>query len=61
LPAGIAGTDGWRRLRRWRVAFGPPVDVDDLRGGDPQRSARDATARLWEAIVSLERSLERGA
>ena len=30
VPAGIKGTDGLRRLAAWRVAYGAPVQLDDL-------------------------------
>jgi len=32
VPVALAGTDGWRRLRRWRIALGPTVRLDDLPG-----------------------------
>src|ERR671937_1880097 len=38
-PAALGGTDGWRRLQRWHIAFGPPVRLDDL-GGPEDRQAR---------------------
>src|SRR6266571_3606021 len=59
VPAALWGTDGWRRVRRWRVVFGPPVPIDDLRGTDPNKAAQEATERLWEAIVALEAELDR--
>jgi 1-acyl-sn-glycerol-3-phosphate acyltransferase len=49
VPAGIKGTDGLRRLQPWRVRYGPPVEL----GTD----AAEATARLMDAIHSLEESL----
>jgi 1-acyl-sn-glycerol-3-phosphate acyltransferase len=61
IPAAIRGTDGWRRLRRWRVAVGPPVPLDDLRTGDRQQSAREGTTRLWRSISDLESMLDRSA
>jgi 1-acyl-sn-glycerol-3-phosphate acyltransferase len=57
VPMAVRGTDGWRRLERWRIAFGPPVRLDDLYAEDPARGAREGTKRLWEAMASLERSL----
>jgi 1-acyl-sn-glycerol-3-phosphate acyltransferase len=57
VPAALRGTDGWRRLERWRIAFGPPVPLEDLRAEDAARAAREATLRLSEAIGSLERAL----
>jgi 1-acyl-sn-glycerol-3-phosphate acyltransferase len=51
VPAGIKGTDGLRRLDRWSVRYGPPVDMSD------KPSAFVATARLMAAIRELEESL----
>ena len=31
VPAGIKGTNGLRRLERWRVRYGAPVEVSDIR------------------------------
>jgi 1-acyl-sn-glycerol-3-phosphate acyltransferase len=59
VPAALRGTDGWRRLRRWRVAVGPAMPLEDLRGDDPQRAAREVTSSLWSAIEELGRSLDR--
>ena len=49
VPAGIRGTDGLRRLERWRVRYGPPLEVSD----DPA----ETTERLMAAIAALEESL----
>jgi 1-acyl-sn-glycerol-3-phosphate acyltransferase len=49
VPAGIKGTDGLRRLQRWRVAYGAPVEVSD--------NATETTRRLMAAIHELEASL----
>jgi 1-acyl-sn-glycerol-3-phosphate acyltransferase len=49
VPAGIRGTDGLRRLARWRVRYGAPVETSD----DPA----ETTERLMAAIHSLEESL----
>jgi 1-acyl-sn-glycerol-3-phosphate acyltransferase len=58
VPAALAGTDGLRQLRRLRVAYGRPVDIDDLRGADDvQAAAVEATTRLMQAIHELEASL----
>ena len=59
-PAAVRGTDGWRRCRRWQVAFGPPVALDDLRGADQARVAREATQRLWNEVRRLESELADG-
>lgn len=60
VPAAVRGTDGWRRLRRWHVAFGPAVPLDDLRA-DESDAAQEATRRVWEAIAALEAALAQGA
>jgi 1-acyl-sn-glycerol-3-phosphate acyltransferase len=58
VPAAVAGTDGLRRLTQLRVAYGKPVEIDDLRGHeDLQSAAHEATERLMEAIYELEASL----
>src|SRR5579884_3574124 len=57
VPAAVAGTDGLLRLKRLRVAYGPPVDIDDLRGQEIGTAAHEATARLMEKILELEASL----
>ena len=57
VPAGIKGTDGLRRMAGWRVRYGEPIDIDDLRGRDIADAAREATDRLMVAIHSLEASL----
>lgn len=49
VPAGIKGTNGLRRLERWRVRYGAPVPVSD----DPA----ETTERLMAAIRALEESL----
>jgi 1-acyl-sn-glycerol-3-phosphate acyltransferase len=57
VPAGIAGTDRLARLGPLRVAYGPPIPVDDLAGLEPAEAAAQATERLRAAIEALERSL----
>jgi 1-acyl-sn-glycerol-3-phosphate acyltransferase len=55
VPAAVAGTDGLRRFQRLRVAYGPPVEIEDLRGReDLQAAAHEATQRLMEKILALE-------
>ena len=54
VPAGIKGTNGLRKLERWRVRYGRPVEIDDLRGGELADAAREATDRLMLAIHELE-------
>jgi 1-acyl-sn-glycerol-3-phosphate acyltransferase len=57
IPAAIAGTDRLRQLGPLRVAYGPPVELDDLRGGEIRESARVGTERLMAAIGELEAAL----
>jgi 1-acyl-sn-glycerol-3-phosphate acyltransferase len=58
VPAAVAGTDRLMRFAPLRVAYGPPVDIDDLRGSDDLRAAsQEATDRLMARIAELESSL----
>ena len=57
VPAAVKGTDGLRRLAKLRVAYGAPVDIDDLRGGEIGEAAHEATVRLMTRIAELEASL----
>jgi 1-acyl-sn-glycerol-3-phosphate acyltransferase len=57
VPAAVSGTDRLLRLGRLRVAYGAPVDIDDLRGGEIAEAAQEATARLMARIAELEESL----
>jgi 1-acyl-sn-glycerol-3-phosphate acyltransferase len=58
VPAAVRGTDHLRRLAAIRVAYGPPVDIDDLRGAaDLREAALEATDRLMARIDELEASL----
>ena len=57
VPAAVAGTDGLTRLAPLRVAYGPLVDIDDLRGRDVADVSQEATERLMERILELEASL----
>ena len=57
VPAAIKGTDRVSRLGPLRVAYGPPIPLDDLRDDDLARASREATSRLMAAIDELERSL----
>jgi len=58
VPAAVSGTDRLLRLAPLRVAYGSPVDIDDLRGSDDLRSAsQEATERLMARIAELEASL----
>jgi 1-acyl-sn-glycerol-3-phosphate acyltransferase len=49
IPAGIRGTDGLRRLERWRVRYGKPLPTS--------ADAGETTERLMTAIQELEDSL----
>jgi 1-acyl-sn-glycerol-3-phosphate acyltransferase len=58
VPAAVAGTDRLLRFGPLRVAYGAPVDIDDLRGSDDLRTAaQEATDRLMVRIAELEASL----
>jgi 1-acyl-sn-glycerol-3-phosphate acyltransferase len=57
VPAAVSGTDRLLRLGRLRVAYGAPVDIDDLRGRDIAEAAQEATVRLMARIHELESSL----
>jgi 1-acyl-sn-glycerol-3-phosphate acyltransferase len=57
VPAGIVGTDRLARLGPLRVAYGPPVPLDDLSELPLSERARVATERLRESIDALEGSL----
>ena len=57
VPAGVKGTDGLRRFAAWRVRYGAPIDIDDLRGREMSEAARTATDRLMIEIHKLEGSL----
>ena len=58
IPAAIAGTDRITRLGPLRVAYGPPIELDDLRDSrDMREAAQIGTDRLMAAIGELEQSL----
>ena len=58
VPAAVAGTDRLLRLGPLRVAYGAPVEIDDLRAtGDMRGGAQEATERLMARIAELEASL----
>ena len=54
VPAAIVGTDRLGRLGRLRVAYGPPIPLEDLVGRE--EAAQVATERLMDAIARLERT-----
>jgi 1-acyl-sn-glycerol-3-phosphate acyltransferase len=58
VPAAVAGTDRLLRLGPLRVAYGPPIEMDDLRGSaDHKHASQEATDRLMARIAELEESL----
>jgi|SRR5579862_2626307 len=57
VPAAIRGTDRLLFLAQLRVAYGKPVELDDLRELDVEDAAREATVRLMAGIAELEASL----
>jgi len=57
VPAGIRGTDRLAQLGPLRVAYGPPVPLEDLAVQDAKDAADTATERLMAAIHELEASL----
>ena len=57
VPAAVKGTDKLLRLGKLTVAYGAPVEMDDLRGRDVAESAQEATERLMARIAELEASL----
>jgi 1-acyl-sn-glycerol-3-phosphate acyltransferase len=57
VPAGVAGTDRLARLGPLRVAYGAPIELDDLSTLPPNQAAGAATERLRDAVLELERSL----
>ena len=56
-PEAVSGTDRLRRLGPLRVAYRPPLAVDDLRGRDSAEAAQEATNRLMTEIHRLEAAL----
>ncbi len=58
VPAAVKGTARLARLGPLRVAYGPPVEIDDLRGADDlRRASQEANERLMARIYELEASL----
>ena len=57
VPAAIDGTDRLSRVPKLKVAYGPPVKVDDLEGMTPRDASREATDRLMNDIYRLYDSL----
>jgi 1-acyl-sn-glycerol-3-phosphate acyltransferase len=57
IPAAIAGTDRLSRLGPLRVAYGTPIELDDLHDRSAREAAEIGTERLMAAIAELERAL----
>ena len=57
VPVGIKGTDGLSRLTAWRVRYGAPLELDDLRDRELNEASRVATDRLMVEIEKLEAGL----
>ena len=57
VPAAIKGTDQLARLGPLRVAYGPPIELDDLRDMTPRDAAQVATDRLMAKIEELRATL----
>jgi 1-acyl-sn-glycerol-3-phosphate acyltransferase len=57
VPAAIGGTERLMRLGPLRVAYGQPIELDDLKDLDVRRASKIATERLMDAIHSLEETL----
>ncbi len=58
VPAAVAGTDRLLRLGPLRVAYGAPIELDDLRqSGDMRHTSQEATDRLMARIAELEETL----
>jgi 1-acyl-sn-glycerol-3-phosphate acyltransferase len=57
VPAAVKGTDKLTRLGALRVAYGAPIDLEDLRGTELGEAAHTATGRLMTSILALEGSL----
>ena len=58
VPAAVAGTDRLLALGPLRIAFGPPIELEDLVAtGDKRAAAQKATDRLMARIAVLEATL----
>ena len=58
VPAAVAGTDRLLTLGPLRIAYGKPVDIEDLRAyEDVRRASQEATERLMARIAELEATL----
>ena len=57
VPAAVRGTDRLLRFGPLRVAYGAPVELDDLRDRETADAAHEATTRLMARIDELEQAL----
>ena len=57
VPAAIKGTDELKSFSQLKVAYGPPIPVDDLEGLPPKDAVETATNRLMAEIEALHESL----
>ena len=57
VPAAIGGTESLMKLGPLRVAYGPPIELDDLKELELRQAAKIATGRLMDAIHELEQTL----
>jgi 1-acyl-sn-glycerol-3-phosphate acyltransferase len=57
VPAAIKGTDRLSRVPPLKVAYGPPIPLDDLAGMPPRDAADTATDRLMTQIQALYEGL----
>ena len=57
VPAAVAGTDRLLSLGPLRVAFGAPIELEDVERSDLRRASQEATVRLMASITELEASL----
>jgi len=58
VPAAVAGTDRLLALGPLSIAFGAPIEMDDLVAeGDLRTAAQEATERLMASITELEATL----
>jgi 1-acyl-sn-glycerol-3-phosphate acyltransferase len=58
VPAAVRGTDGLVRFKQLKVAYGPPIELDDLRDQEIATASHEATERLMAKILELEASLD---
>jgi 1-acyl-sn-glycerol-3-phosphate acyltransferase len=66
VPAALKGTDKLLRLGKLSVAYGPPVDIDDLRGGawhwchpEAMEEGFQRVAARFKALRSMEADKDR--